>query len=103
MTEISRVAMATEDAFGNAGTPTVEVVVALDAAGSEAASGLDGAPVTVVVTRSERPSVLAVPVNSLVALLEGGYAVEAVDADGSTPPGGRRDGHLRRRLGRGHG
>ena len=49
-----------------------------------AAADLDGAPVTIVVTRSERPSVLAVPVNALLALLEGGYAVEVVDADGST-------------------
>jgi peptidoglycan hydrolase-like protein with peptidoglycan-binding domain len=80
--EIGRVATATEDAFGNAGTPTVEVTVTLDDAA--AGAGLDGAPVTVVVTRSSRPSVLAVPVNALLALLEGGYAVEVVDADGST-------------------
>ncbi len=80
--DIGRVASATEDAFGQAGTPTVEVTVTLDDAG--AAAGLDGAPVTVTVTRSSRPSVLAVPVNSLLALLEGGYAVEVVDADGST-------------------
>jgi peptidoglycan hydrolase-like protein with peptidoglycan-binding domain len=80
--EIGRVATATEDAFGQAGTPTVEVVVTL--AEDATAADLDGAPVTVVVTRSERPSVLAVPVNALLALLEGGYAVEVVDADGST-------------------
>jgi peptidoglycan hydrolase-like protein with peptidoglycan-binding domain len=80
--EIGRVASATEDAFGNAGVPTVEVIVTLD--DTTAAASLDGAPVTVVVTRSSRPEVLAVPVNSLVALLEGGYAVEVADADGST-------------------
>jgi peptidoglycan hydrolase-like protein with peptidoglycan-binding domain len=80
--EIGRVATATEDAFGQAGVPTVEVIVTLDEV--DAASSLDGAPVTVVVTRSSRPEVLAVPVNSLVALLEGGYAVEVADADGST-------------------
>ena len=80
--DIGRVATATEDAFGQAGTPTVEVTVTLD--DTAAAASLDGAPVTVVVTRSSRPSVLAVPVNALLALLEGGYAVEVADADGST-------------------
>jgi putative peptidoglycan binding protein len=82
VSEIGRVATATEDAFGQAGTPTVEVTVTLDDAA--AAASLDGAPVTVVVTRSSRPSVLAVPVNALLALLEGGYAVEVVETDGST-------------------
>jgi hypothetical protein len=82
VTEIGRVATATEDAFGQAGTPTVEITVTLD--DMAAAASLDGAPVTVVVTRSSRPSVLAVPVNALLALLEGGYAVEVVAADGST-------------------
>jgi hypothetical protein len=58
------------------------VIVTLD--DTVAAASLDGAPVTIVVTRSSRPDVLVVPVNSLVALLEGGYAVEVMDADGST-------------------
>lgn len=79
---IGRVATATEDVFGQAGTPTVEVTVTIDDAA--AAAALDGAPVTIVVTRSSRPSALAVPVNALLALLEGGYAVEVMDADGST-------------------
>ena len=34
-------------------------------------------------SRSEHDDVLAVPVNALVALLEGGYAVEQVDAAGA--------------------
>ena len=82
VSEIGRVATATEDAFGNASTPTVKVIVTL--ADAATVGSLDGAPVTVVVTRSSRPSVLAVPVNALLALLEGGYAVEVADADGST-------------------
>ena len=36
------------------------------------------------VVRETRPDVLAVPVNSLLALLEGGYAVERVAPDGTT-------------------
>jgi multidrug efflux pump subunit AcrA (membrane-fusion protein) len=45
--------------------------------------GLDAAPVTVHVVTERREDVLAVPVNALVALLEGGYAVEVLDADGT--------------------
>ena len=66
----------------NGGTSTVEVTVVLD---DPASSGtIDQAPVEVAITTFERPDVLTVPVNALVALLEGGYAVEAVGADGTT-------------------
>lgn len=44
---------------------------------------LDAAPVDVTFTSEERADVLAVPVNALVALAEGGYGVEVV-ADGAT-------------------
>jgi peptidoglycan hydrolase-like protein with peptidoglycan-binding domain len=39
----------------------------------------DKAPVDVTIVSETRPDVLAVPVNALVALAEGGYAVQAVD------------------------
>jgi hypothetical protein len=45
------------------------------------AAGLDEAPVDVEVVVDYRPGVMAVPVTALVALAEGGYAVE-VDAGG---------------------
>jgi peptidoglycan hydrolase-like protein with peptidoglycan-binding domain len=48
--------------------------------GDEAARSADG-PVTVQVVRQAREDVLAVPVNALLALLEGGYAVERLTAD----------------------
>ena len=41
-------------------------------------------PVTLRFVRQERPDVLAAPVNALLALLEGGYAVERVTEDGLT-------------------
>ena len=64
------------------GDPTVEVTIAL---GSPEATGtLDGAPVTVTITRETRPDVTTVPVDALLALAEGGYAVEVVDGDGTT-------------------
>jgi peptidoglycan hydrolase-like protein with peptidoglycan-binding domain len=75
--EIGTVATAGQD-----GSVSVPVSVSLD---DPAASGtLDGAPVTVLVVRQSRDDVLAVPVESLLALREGGYAVQVADADGST-------------------
>jgi hypothetical protein len=60
---------------------TVPVVIDLD--DPAAAPDLDRAPVTVHVTTESHPDVLAVPVDALVALLEGGYAVEVVDPSGA--------------------
>lgn len=60
---------------------TVEVVVAL--ADPAAAGTLDQAPVDVSVVQSQAEGVLAVPVEALLALAEGGYAVERVAGAGS--------------------
>lgn len=82
VTAIGTVAQATTDEIGNQGTPTIEVTIGLDE--PAASSAWDYAPVTVNVVRESRQDVLAVPVNALVALLEGGYAVELVSDDGTT-------------------
>ena len=50
-----------------------------------ATGALDQAPVKVGITTSRREGVLAVPVNALLALAEGGYGVRVVDGT----PGGR--------------
>ena len=63
-------------------SPTVEVTIVLD--DSEASGTIDQAPVDVLITTLSREDVLVVPVNALLALLEGGYAVEVVGADGTT-------------------
>ncbi len=44
---------------------------------------LTSAPVKVVVTTSTAEAVLAVPIAALLALSEGGYAVERVEGDSS--------------------
>jgi hypothetical protein len=67
---------------GQDGSISVPVIVTLDDPG--ASGTLDGAPVTVLVVRQARDDVLAVPVESLLALREGGYAVELAEADGTT-------------------
>jgi peptidoglycan hydrolase-like protein with peptidoglycan-binding domain len=67
---------------GDDGVVSVPVEVSLD---DPTASGTpDGAPVTVLVVRQSREDVLAVPVESLLALREGGYAVQVAGADGAT-------------------
>jgi multidrug efflux pump subunit AcrA (membrane-fusion protein) len=65
---------------GNSSGPTIEVDVTPQ---HPAATGrLDQAPVDVSITTATVRGVLAVPVNALVALAGGGYAVEEVQAAG---------------------
>ncbi len=60
---------------------TLDLEVALD--DPSVAESLDQAPVTVHIVSARHDDVLAVPVGALVALLEGGYAVEVVGPDGA--------------------
>jgi peptidoglycan hydrolase-like protein with peptidoglycan-binding domain len=64
---------------GDESAATVEVTVSLDR--PKATGSLDQAPVDARITTDVRRHVLAVPVNALLALAEGGYAVE-VERDG---------------------
>ncbi len=62
-------------------TPTIEVDVAPD---DPAATGrLDQAPVDVAITTATVKDVLVVPVNALLALAGGGYAIEVVEPGGT--------------------
>jgi Putative peptidoglycan binding domain len=63
-----------------AGSPTIELQVKAD---RPAATGrLDQAPVNVSITTTSVDHVLVVPVNALLALTAGGYAVEEVEPGG---------------------
>jgi peptidoglycan hydrolase-like protein with peptidoglycan-binding domain len=86
---IGKVARTATDQQGGTST-TLPVMITLDDA--TAAAGLDQAPVTVTVVRESRENVLTVPVNALVALLEGGYAVEVVDEAGPAASSGATAG-----------
>lgn len=72
---------ATEQSGGDA-TTTVEVTIALD--DPAAAEPYTTVSVDVRFTQSQREDVLSVPVVALVALLEGGYAVEVPGSGGSS-------------------
>jgi hypothetical protein len=63
---------------GGGSNPTLPVYVTLDH--PKAAGTLDQAPVTVEITTAAVKHALIVPVDSLLALAGGGYAVETVDA-----------------------
>jgi peptidoglycan hydrolase-like protein with peptidoglycan-binding domain len=65
-----------------ASEPSVEVTIELE--DTAVVGDLDGAEVTVSIVRETRPNVLTVPVDALLALREGGYALEMVADDGST-------------------
>jgi peptidoglycan hydrolase-like protein with peptidoglycan-binding domain len=73
---IARIADSSTDQQGNT-TTTLPVTMTLD--DPTAAGDLDQASVKITVVRSSRENVLTVPVNALLALREGGYAVEVVD------------------------
>jgi peptidoglycan hydrolase-like protein with peptidoglycan-binding domain len=64
------------------GGATIPVTIVLD--DQAAGEGLDDAPVSVQLTTALAADVLAVPVKSLLALAEGGYAVEVVTGLGTT-------------------
>jgi hypothetical protein len=61
---------------GNSSTPTVTVTITLDRTPRGAA--LDQAPVNVNITTDRADDVLAVPVNALLALQDGGYGLDVV-------------------------
>ena len=65
---------------GSSSTPTIEVDVRLVHQAS--AGSLDQAPVSVSITTARVNDVLVVPVDALLALAGGGYAVEATGAGG---------------------
>jgi hypothetical protein len=80
---VGKVAQSTQDPdTGEQGTPTIEVRVTL-ARGAKTGT-FDEAPVNVSLAKETAKDVLTVPVDALLALAEGGYAVEVVNADGST-------------------
>lgn len=74
--------VATVATFNQQGDAVFEVVISLD--DPSAAAGLDEAPVEVDIVSDSVTGVVAVPVAALVALAEGGYAVEVQHADGNT-------------------
>jgi hypothetical protein len=63
---------------------TIDVVVTIDDPAALTAAAFDQAPVTVQVVSTAAENVVAVPVEALLVLAEGGFAVELVDDDGAS-------------------
>lgn len=73
--------VASTPAAGSNNPPTIEVDITPD---DPAATGtLDQAPVQVAITTASAPNALVVPVNALLSLVSGGYAVEVVAPNGT--------------------
>ena len=83
MTFVGTVATTPSSDQGNGGstTPTIEVDVTPDNPG--ATGRLDQAPVDVSITTDTVRDALVVPVNALLALAGGGYAVEEIERSGA--------------------
>jgi hypothetical protein len=86
VTSVGKVATAPSDNQGGGGnsrdsTPTVPVTI--QPTDPNATGGLDQAPVEVAITTTTIQDALAVPVYALLALADGGYAVEVADPDGA--------------------
>ncbi len=80
VSSVGTVATSSSSASGG-GSPTITVLVTPT---DEAATGhLDQAPVEVAITTGSVPSALVVPVDALLALATGGYAVEVVSSSGA--------------------
>jgi hypothetical protein len=77
---VGTVATTPSDNGNGSSSPTIEVDVTPDRPG--ATGRLDQASVDVSITSSTVRNVLAVPVNALLALAGGGYAVEVVESTG---------------------
>jgi hypothetical protein len=69
--------VATENAAEEGGSTTIEVVVSVR--DNQKLRTYDTAPVEVTIVSAQRKNVLAVPVNALLALSEGGYGVQVVE------------------------
>jgi multidrug efflux pump subunit AcrA (membrane-fusion protein) len=72
---------ATDPETGEQGDPTVPLEIRLSSGAKT--RDLDEAPVDVALQKDRSENALTVPVSALLALAEGGYAVEVVDAGGS--------------------
>jgi hypothetical protein len=82
VTSVGKVAtVPSNNSGGSDSGPTVPVTIR--PTDPTATGSLDQAPVLVAITERTVHNVLAVPVNALLALAGGGYAVEVADADGT--------------------
>ena len=81
---VGRRATAPDDADSSSGPPDAQIVMTVTLDDRSAARHLDAGPVTVTVPGTVHEDVLVVPVGSLLALREGGYALQVVRSHDKT-------------------
>jgi multidrug efflux pump subunit AcrA (membrane-fusion protein) len=83
ITAVGTVATSTTPSNSGSSTTSATVNVIVSLSKPSPAGSLDEAPVTVNITNNSAHQVLAVPTTALLALADGGYAVEVVEPDGA--------------------
>jgi hypothetical protein len=83
VTSVGTVATAPSNNPGGTGSSTPTVPVTIQPTNPAATGSLDQAPVQVAITTTTVQDALTVPVNALLALAGGGYAVEVANPDGT--------------------
>jgi peptidoglycan hydrolase-like protein with peptidoglycan-binding domain len=81
ISEVGKVAKAAAASEGEQADPTITVTIRVE--GGRVTGDLDQAPVKIAFVKQRKRDVLAVPVTALVALAEGGYAVELAEGGGT--------------------
>jgi hypothetical protein len=81
ISEVGKVAKAAAASEDEQADPTITVTIRVE--GGRVTGDLDQAPVKVAFVKQRKEDVLAVPVTALVALAEGGYAVELAEGGGT--------------------
>lgn len=81
VSSVGTVAVTPSSSAGNPSSPPT-VTVTITPSDPAATGSLDQAPVEVAITTASVPSALVVPVNALLSLASGGYAVEEVSSRG---------------------
>jgi peptidoglycan hydrolase-like protein with peptidoglycan-binding domain len=81
ISEVGKVAKAAAASEDEQADPTITVTIRVE--GGRVTGDLDQAPVKVAFVKQRKEDVLAVPVTALIALAEGGYAVELAEGGGT--------------------
>jgi peptidoglycan hydrolase-like protein with peptidoglycan-binding domain len=83
VSSVGTVATTPSSSGGGSGSSTPTITVEVTLSDPKATGNLDQAPVTVAITNGSVKNAFVVPVDSLLALANGGYAIEEIESGGT--------------------